>query len=319
MQLELSQDDVGMKEEEEEEEEAGFGSGNGGGGGSGGPGSSSLSYHSTTSPSIAPRSMSSSFDEPLDEPFDSPMDEDEVVRRCSLDDSPRLFFVRSGGRNKQPYCASSTAMLNGSSVIANKSTSNRRRIKVGIRQLTGTQPQTTTTTILSYSFNLYCILFPTNRLETNESWLFSIGRWRVLHDGGKWSWKGASFKLMLLLAAKLHALKGNPPFSQWPAPFLFPFSLSRESGCTYSSLSLFYFFFFCFYLPVVSCRHFSPFPLCLLLFSSLIKGHWLSLSLCCCCCCCTSAVRPVWFSFSIKTLSVNPLGRVATGWRDDKK
>ena len=169
MQLELSQDDVGMKEEEEEEEEAGFGSGNGGGGGSGGPGSSSLSYHSTTSPSIAPRSMSSSFDEPLDEPFDSPMDEDEVVRRCSLDDSPRLFFVRSGGRNKQPYCASSTAMLNGSSVVANQSTSNRRRIKVGIRQLTGTQPQTTTTTILSYSFNLYCILFPTNRLETNES------------------------------------------------------------------------------------------------------------------------------------------------------
>ena len=155
--------------------------------------------------------------------------------------------------------------------------------------------------------------------ETNESWLFSIGRWRVLHDGGKWSWKGASFKLMLLLAAKLHALKGNSPFSQWPAPFLFPFSLSRESGCTYSSLSLFYFFFFCFYLPVVSCRHFSPFPLCLLPFSSLIKGHWLSLSLSCCCCCCTSAVRPVWFSFSIKTLSVNPLGRVATGWRDDKK
>ena len=103
-----------MKEEEEEEEANGSGSGSG-------LGSSSLSYHSTTSPSIAPRSMSSSFDEPLDELFDSPMDEDDVVRRCSL-----------GSRNKQPYCASSTAMLNGSSVVANPSTSNRRRIKVGI-------------------------------------------------------------------------------------------------------------------------------------------------------------------------------------------
>jgi hypothetical protein len=138
MQLEQSQEDVGMKEEEDEEEEEANGSGNGG---VGGPGSSSLSYHSTTSPSIAPRSMSSSFDEPLDELFDSPMDEDDVIRRCSLDDSPHLFLVRSGGKNKQPYCASSTAMLNGSSVVANQSTSNRRRIKVGISHRHATKRQ----------------------------------------------------------------------------------------------------------------------------------------------------------------------------------
>ena len=130
-QLELGQeDDVVMKDlisngaagAEEEEDEVG-------------PGSSSLSYNSTTSPSIAPQSLSSSFDGPLDELLDSPLQDDEDGMRhrrrqrqrqalcLDNDNNQRLLsqLVKSGlsksmMMNKHNYCASSTAMLSGSSV-----------------------------------------------------------------------------------------------------------------------------------------------------------------------------------------------------------
>ena len=161
-----------MKEEEEEEEEDEEENGSSNGSGQG---SSSLSYHSTTSPSIAPQSMSSSLDEPIDELFDSPMDEYEVVRRCSLGDSPHPFLVRSGRggkRNKQPYCASLTAMLNGSSVVANQSTSNRRRIKVGIIRLTGTQPNDNNKTIFLF-LNSLLHLIPNQSRRTSPDLTWS--------------------------------------------------------------------------------------------------------------------------------------------------